>query len=495
MKEFSRRNLFRKATVGGAAVVLGSTVGVAEAKAPKNTTKDVHADVVIVGAGCAGLVAAIRAKDLGANVVVLEKVVRPDGNAIYALGTLNAWGTKLQKEGGFEDSREAFYNDMMKVSAGRADPKLTATYTDNIAEAVDWLQDSCGVKFGKLSMTPWPRLARGHRVMGKGLTGGGALIRQLLKVAHEKKIPFYFEHKAVQLLTGPKGEVIGVRALTDDGYVNFYAKGGVLLSTGGFSANPEMTDKYIGGWASRLAIRGSRNTTGENISLALPLFAKMVNMDQFHAGPIVAETHVNPADVLNSMHGIIVDLRGKRFMDEKNTYVIKAKECAQKTIENKAFAIVDSTCPVLGKVIPKFDRLHNPYGKADTIEDLAKQVDLPAEALKASVDAYNKAIDEKTLGQMNPPCSYPKPVKLEKAPFYAIPYEGGMTATFGGPLINSKAEVQNNEGKTIPGLYAAGNAAGGLFFRDYIGGSQLGGAAVFGTIAAREMAARAKKAQ
>jgi succinate dehydrogenase/fumarate reductase flavoprotein subunit len=115
-------------------------------------------------------------------------------------------------------------------------------------------------------------------------------------------------------------------------------------------------------------------------------------------------------------------------------------------------------------------------------------------AVKANVEAYNKAIDAGTLGQLNPPNTYPKPIKIEKAPFYAVPYEGGMTATFGGPLINTKAEVQTLEGRTIPGLYAAGNAAGGLFFRDYIGGSQLGGASVFGTIAAREMTARAKRA-
>jgi flavocytochrome c len=490
MSGFSRRNLFKIAGLGG----LFSLSAGGVAQAAENGNKAVQADIVVVGAGCAGLVCAIRAKDLGANVVVVEKADRPDGNSIYALGTLAAWGTKHQKACGIEDSRDAFFNDMMKVSAGRADPNLTATYTDNIAEAVDWLQDEIGIQFGKLTMTPWPRLGRGHRVAAKGITGGSNLIQHLLKAAEKRNIPFYYEHKAVELLTGRKGEVTGVRTLTDDGYVDFMAKGGVLISTGGFSANPEMTDKYIGGWASRLAIRGSRNTTGENVSLTKPLFAKMVNMDQFHAGPINSATHVNPADVLNSMHGIIVDLRGNRFMNEKNTYVIKAKECAQKTIENRAFCIVDSTCPVLGKVIPKFDRLNNPYGKADTIEELCKQVGLPVAAVKANVEAYNKAIDAGTLGQLNPPNTYPKPIKIEKAPFYAVPYEGGMTATFGGPLINTKAEVQTLEGRTIPGLYAAGNAAGGLFFRDYIGGSQLGGASVFGTIAAREMTARAKRA-
>lgn len=492
--KLKRRDIFRAvgATSLSATAIVGTSSSVQASEKP---VKDVKADVVIIGAGCAGLVAAIRAKDLGANVVLLEKMDRPNGNSIYALGTLAAWGTKKQKEDGITDSRDAFYNDMMKVSAGRADPELTATYTDNISAGVDWLQDELGIKFNKLSMTPWPRLGRGHRVNGEGMPGGAKLIQTLLAACEQRKIPMYFEHKAVQLLTGPKGEVIGVKALTPAGYVDFYAKGGVLIASGGFSANPEMTDKYIGGWASRLALRGSTSTTGENVSLTLPLFAKMVNMDQFHAGPIVSKTHVNPADVLNTMQGIIVNSDGRRYMDEQNTYVIKAKTTAERTIENKAFAIVDSKCRVINKTIPKFDRLNNPYGKADSIEELAKAVGLPVENLKASVQAFNDAVDNKQLGAMNPPNSYKKPEKLDTAPYYAIPFEGGMTATFGGPLINSKAEVQNLEGRTIPGLYAAGNAAGGLFFRDYIGGSQLGGATVFGTIAAREMVKRAKEAK
>ena len=217
-------------------------------------------------------------------------------------------------------------------------------------------------------------------------------------------------------------------------------------------------------------------------------------MDQFHAGPIVSETHVNPTDVLSSMHGIIVDLHGQRFMDEQSTFVIKAKTTAMNTIENKAVCIVDSKCPVIERATAKFDRLHNPYGKADSIEELCKQMDLPVETVVRTVKAYNDAVETGKLAELKPSNSYRKPVKLDTAPYYAIPFEGGMTATFGGPLINSKAQVLNLEGKVIKGLYAAGNAAGGLFFRDYIGGSQLGGATVFGRIAAEQMTQTAKKA-
>jgi succinate dehydrogenase/fumarate reductase flavoprotein subunit len=143
-------------------------------------------------------------------------------------------------------------------------------------------------------------------------------------------------------------------------------------------------------------------------------------------------------------------------------------------------------------VIPKYDRLNSPYGKADTIEELCKQVNLPAAKIQKLVDQYNKALTENKLDEMVPPCTYKKPHPIAKAPFYAIPLQGGMTATFGGPLINTKAEVQNLDGKSVPGLYAAGNSAGGIFFFNYAGGAQLGAATVFGRIAGEQMAARAK---
>ena len=104
----------------------------------------------------------------------------------------------------------------------------------------------------------------------------------------------------------------------------------------------------------------------------------------------------------------------------------------------------------------------------------------------------NEAVKSGKLGEMNPPCTYKKPHEVAKAPFYAVPFQGGMTATFGGPLINVKAEIQNLDGTSIPGLYAVGNSAGGIFFHNYAGGAQLGAATVFGRIAGNEIAARAK---
>lgn len=480
----------RKFLTVSLASVLGGTSfsNIPLAQAADKQTSNSSFDLIILGAGCAGLVAALQASEKGAKVLLLEKANRPDGNSLYAIGTICSWGTRPHKEFNMPDTAEEFYKAMMYVSSGRADPRLTQTYTNNISEDVNWLIDKTGIKFlRRAKKGPWPIEYRSINVDGEGITGGGQLIKKLLSAVRKTNAQILFEHKAVQLLTNDKMEVIGVKALTPDGLKDFYTRAGVLVATGGFSANPEMTDMYIGGWAAKLAIRGSRSTTGENISLAKPLFAKFVNMDQFHAGPIVSKTHVNPVSVINSGHGIITDIRGNRFIDEFNTYVIKSKATAQLTPENKAVVIVDSTCPALKRIIGKYDKLNTKYGKADTVKEAAEMLGLDGNKIQRAADEYNEALRANKLKELPLPYSHKKPIPLEKAPFYVIPFEGGMTATFGGPLINDKAEVQNLEGKSIPGLYAAGNAAGGLFYNNYIAGAQLGAALVFGRIAAKEM--------
>lgn len=478
-KELTRRGLLKTGLFGTAAGIAGAglTRNAAAAEAPKASTAY---DAIVLGAGPAGLITAITAHDLGIRVAVMEKKDRPDGNAIFALGSVCGWGTRHQKEQGITDTADAFYAMMMDVSKQMGDPILNRVYTDNISAGIDWLESDIGVKFGKIRPMPYPRLGRTCRVLGEGITGGGRLVEKLLEACKKRGIDILFQHKAIELLHDEHFAVTGVKVLTPDGQKSFLAKAGVCICTGGFSANPEMVDRYIGGWATRMVLRGSKSTTGENISLTMPLYTKFVNMDQFHSGPILGKTHVNPADVLNSGYGVQVNTSGQRYMDENNTYVIKARTTAQMTLDNYAWVIVDSDCSVLDKVIPKFDRLNNPYGKADTIEELCKQVKLPVERVTAIVKAYNEAVEKGTLDQMNPPCTYKKPHPIKKAPFYAVPFQGGMTATFGGPLIDVNGRVRDTENQPIQGLFAIGNAAGGIFYDNYVGGAQLTGAAVFG---------------
>jgi fumarate reductase flavoprotein subunit len=477
--------------VAAAAGAAGSVSTIAQAAAPAPDA-NVY-DAVILGAGTAGLVAAVEAYDQGIKPIVLEKMDLPSGNSIYALGSVNACGTRMQKQEGVTDSKDDLFADMMKMAAGQADPALTRTYVEHIGEDADWLQETIGVKFLELAKLPYPLLSRIHRVDGGSITGGSKLIRLLLAACKKRNITILYHTKAVELITDKKMAVTGVRVLTEDGLTDFNTRGGVVIATGGFSANREMLCSYMGGPVSRLALRGSPYLTGENISLTKPIFAKLVHLDQFHCGPIVSATHANPADALSCGYGIIVDLRGKRIIDEVNTYVAKARALPNLTSENMAYQLVDSNWADVKKMADKFTDLNTPFFQDDTVEGLAKKAALPVEAVVAAVNTYNDALKNNKLKDLNPPCTYKDPHAMDKSPFYAFPFEGGITATFGGPKINTNAQVVTWEDKPIEGLYAAGNGAGGLFFRDYIGGSQLGAATVFGRIAARHIAKTCKE--
>jgi fumarate reductase flavoprotein subunit len=489
--QVTRRGMMKACLMAAAAGAVGSVSTTAQAAATAPAAKDY--DAIILGAGTAGLVAAVEAYNQGIKPVVLEKMDLPAGNSIYAMGGVAACGTRIQKQEGVTESQDDLFADMMKVSADQADPALTRTYVEHIGEDVDWLQDTIGVKFRRLGKLPFPLLSRLHWVDGGSITGGGMLIRLLLAACKKRNIPILYHAKAVELITNKKIAVTGVHALTEDGLVDFKARGGVLIATGGFSANREMLCGYLGGVMSRLPLRGSSYVTGENITLTKPLFAKLVHMDQFHCGPIVSATHVNPQEALNSGYGIIVDLRGKRIIDEVNTYVAKARALPNLTPENKAYQLVDSNWPAVKKMADKCTDMNSPFFQDDTVEGLAKKAGLPVEAVVAAVNGYNDALKNNKLKDLNPPCTYKDPHEMDKGPFYAFPFESGMTATFGGPKINTNAQVVNLEDAPIKGLYAAGNAAGGLFFGDYIGGTQLGGATVFGRIAARHIAQACKK--
>ena len=183
MKVFNRRNVLKGGLVGSMAAGFASFVGASHAaepaaKAPAQNDKNTY-DVIVLGAGPAGLVTAIAAKQAGAKkVVVFEKRDRPDGNAIFALGSVCGWGSRHQKEQGIKDTADDFYAMMMDVSKQMGDKALNRTYTDNISAGIDWLEKDIGVKFGKIRPMPYPRLGRTCRVDGEGLTGGAQLLLQ-----------------------------------------------------------------------------------------------------------------------------------------------------------------------------------------------------------------------------------------------------------------------------------------------------------------------------
>lgn len=450
-------------------------------------------DLIILGAGCAGLACAIEAADLGGRVVVLEKMARPSGNILFAGGVVAAAGTRIQQAQGIREDTDSFYRDLLRASLRQGDPELTRVYARNSAEAIHWLSDAVGVAWSPLAWRLPPARWRVHEITGPLRPGGMQLSRDLLAAAKKRKIPIFYKVTPLELAGDPQNGVSGVRAETGSGILDFRAGGGVVLATGGFHANREMVREHIGGWAANMPCRGSNVNTGENIALCRPLGAQFVHMDQFHGGPVHGPTKANPSSAVN--FGICVTRDGKRYVDEGWSYLRVGRETARICAENQAFIILDQEAgksPLVADRIERYRKAGAPVYRDDTIEGLARRAGIGIQGLVGTVNGYNDAVRTGGTAGLLPPNTLDAPRPILCPGFYAIPFRGGITATFGGPLINGRAQVIGTGQRAIPGLYAAGNAAGGLFYGDYIVGSQLGAAIVFGRIAAADGCARAR---
>ena len=486
----SRRDFFKTATVGalGTAGVLAGVSSTAEARPAR-----AKHDLIIVGAGCGGLVCAVRAAQLGLKPLLLEKMDMPFGNTIYAAGFLLGLNTSFQKAAGTaNDTNEAFFNDMMKVSQQKAVPVLTHKVVDNCTRLLEWLHSYCGVNFNTGAKLVWPMLTRAHLVTGEVKPGGGQLAMTLLNKAKSLGVEVRTNTKVVELLSDPKkGNVNGVRVKTKDGLSEVYSKFGVVLATGGYSANQQLVTQYIGSAGAKMPIRGSRIIAGENVVLTAPFLPKVVNVDQYHCGPIYGPTGANPLNIVNN--GICVNKEGKRFTDEGQTYVQMSRDVAAKTPDNWAFMVCDQTThdiPILKNDWESYSRTKAPVYTGNTIEEAAKAAGLDPKVLAKTVEDYNDAVKSGETSKLSPVNTLPKAPLIEKAPFYIVPFQGGMTATFGGPLINTEAQVLDTENHPIDGLFCIGNAAGGLFYDNYVGGAQLTSAGVFGMTVAEHVKAQ-----
>ncbi len=497
----TRRDFFKTAAIGALGFT-GAAAGITEAEARPARAKF---DLIIAGAGCGGLVCAIRAAENGLKPLVVEKMARPSGNAIYAAGFLLGINTSFQKAKGVPpDTVDAFYKDMMTVSRGQAVPSLTRKVAEDCTGLLEWLHSFCGVNFSTGAKLVWPQLTRSHLVVGDVKPGGAQLCLTLLKKAQSLGVEVRFNTKMIEITSDRRtGAANGVRVKTKKGIEEIASRYGVVVATGGFSANQELVTAFIGSAGAKMPIRGSRIIAGENITLTAPFMPKVVNVDQYHCGPIHGPTGANPLNIVNN--GICVNKEGQRFTDEGQTYVQMSRDVAAMTPDNWAYMVCDQKArdlPILANDWESYKRLSAPVYTGKTLEEAAKAAGIDPKALEATVSAFNDAVKSGKAKEMTPPNTLPTVPTIDKAPFYIVPFQGGMTATFGGPLINTNGQVLDTENRPIDGLFACGNAAGGLFYDNYVGGAQLTAAGVYGmaiadfvkSVAAERAEKKAKKA-
>lgn len=504
-----------------------------------NTTYDY--DVIVVGAGNTALLAALKAHEEGAKVLVLEISPKENrgGNAYFTTGIYRI------VHNGIEDVRDLiadlteeeyniiidaysaddYYRDYSNVTENMVDPEFMELVINGSTDAIRWMVHKQGVKMeltsmftkyidGKLNFVgPVPITAKG---------GGAGLSDYLFdRVENMDGIDLLYETGARSLLEDEKGKVYGVKSKSrTEGFRDYTAKS-VILACGGWEANPEWRARYLGLNWDLAKVRGSQFNMGDGIKMAMNLGARPHgNWSACHAIFIEADApqpSIREDTDKNSkrmyIFGLIVNVNGERYIDEgysstENTYSRYGKTALTQP-ERIVFQLFDAKGYknlIEGGVF--HDYLNAPYTKGDTLEELADKLGMPVDALVKTVTDYNAAAgvpggnnhwykfagakeDVHTEGLPLPKssCAFP----LDEPPYYAYAVECGITFTYGGLKTNKRGQVVDHGDMPIEGLYACGEILGGTFYQNYAGAlGQLTGA-VTATISGKNAVADYKE--
>ncbi|OKQ00198.1 flavocytochrome c [Paenibacillus sp. P46E] len=439
---------------------------------PYDQLKDKY-DIIIVGAGGAGMSAALEAKAKGLNPVILEKMPIAGGNTSKSSSGMNASQTKFQKEQGIEDSNDLFYEETLKGGHDTNDKEMLRFFVDNSASAIDWL-DSIGIRLNNITITGGMKEKRTHRPED-GSAVGQYLVKGLVKNVQEKGIPL-FVNADVKEITEKDGKVNGVKVLFNQADEKTITGSAVIVTTGGFGANKEMIAE-VRPDLEGLVTTNQIGSTGDGIKMIEKLGGTTVDMDQIQVHPTVQqEKSYLIGEAVRGEGALLVSSEGKRFVNEMDTrdHVTAA---INKLPEKAAILVFDSGVKSRVKAIEQYEKMGFVL-KGDSIEALAKEMGVPADQLKTTVDTWNTAVKNKKDAEFGRTTGMDH--DLSGAPFYAIKIGPGIHYTMGGVKINTNTEVLNKEGQPIAGLFAAGEVTGGLHGQNRIGGNSVAEIIIFG---------------
>ena len=455
-----------------------------EAVAVERTPETLTCDVLVVGAGGAGLTAAVRAKQEGATVLVLEKMPMVGGNSVKASGGMNCAGTKFQEAAGITDSgvRE-FVEDTMNGGHYLNDLGLVATMAMNSSDAVDWL-DSIGAPLPKVAATG----GTVHKYLHSPEDGspvGRYLVEKLSQEAERQGIEILLNTKATEILTAD-GAAVGVKAESPEHDYTINAKA-VILATGGFGANFDLMCSFNPGLKNAVTTN-TPAATGDGILMAEAIGAATVDMEQIQLHPTVyQETSMLVSEKMRSLGSILVNQEGKRFCNDLSTRdAVSAAELQQ--TGGYAYIVFDQNLVDNNKSAKEYIA-QGMAAQADTYEELAKAIGVDEATFAETMATWNAAVaagEDAEFGRNNG-----MDADLSVAPFYAIKIAPGIHHTMGGIKIDTDTEVLSTEGGVIPGLFAAGETTGGVHGGNRIGGNAVCDFVVFGRIAGANAAAYA----
>ena len=486
--------------VNDAAKKAGVTLAKADKKALKKAARELpktsNYDVVVIGAGGAGFSAAISAKNAGANVVLLEKMPAVGGNSLISGAEMNVAKNWVQPKLGInDDSPELHAEDTFKGGDGKGDMKVINVMTHEALDAAKWCRDYLGVRFEDDNLFFFGGHSRKRALIPVGHTGTEFIAKFQAK-ADELGIPVITNMKAEELIKDKDGRVVGVKATMDGSEYTFNAKGGVVLATGGFGANPEMVKKYNPKIDERFKTTDAPGTTGEALYMAERAGAQLVNMGYIQTYPIcdpisgaielIADARFDGAIMLNQ--------EGKRFVEELQRRDVLSEAILNQTgrycwvLWNDKIGSISNTVKAHANEYEAFTK----QGIMTTCDDLKCIADftkIPFDQLRKTVKRVSDMAGKGNDKDFNHRAGL---MDMQQGKYYVIKAVPSTHHTMGGVRINEKAEALTAEGKVIPGLWAAGEVTGVTHGTNRLGGNAYTDIIVFGRIAG-EAAAKAAK--
>lgn len=460
---------------------------VAETTTAEETTEAVaaeaqQADIVVIGAGGAGMTAAIQAVQDGAtDVVILEKMPITGGNTTRSTGGLNACATKYQEADGIEDSVDLFVEDTMKGGKNLNDKALVTEMAENSAAAVDWVNE-IGGDLSVVGMFGGASVKRIHRPSDTSAVGP-MLVNALNKKVEELNIPVLLETTAKQILVDDKGAVKGVVAEDKDGNEMTIDCTAVVLASGGFGANSEMVTEY----KPELAGFGTTNAagaTGDGIAMVKELGAAFVDMDQIQTHPTVdPNTQTMYTEGVRGNGAILVNKEGKRFVNELETRDVVSAAILEQT-EGQCYMVFDQAVRDSLKAIESYVKA-GLVTEAETPEELGTALGIDGAALADTLAAY---AGYQASGTDTDFARESMEVPLDQPKYYAVLCAPAIHHTMGGVKIDTDCEVMKEDGTAITGLFAAGEVTGGVHGANRLGGNAVTDIVVFGRVSGSKAA-------
>ncbi|MDC7954126.1 flavocytochrome c [Liquorilactobacillus mali] len=437
-------------------------------------------DVIIIGSGSTGLTCAIQAYELGLKPVILEKMDKIGGNTNRASSGMNAAETEVQLANGVVDSFAEFYDETYQGGGKLNNQEMLEYFTTHTALAIEWLS-SHDIELTDLTITGGMSKKRAHRPASTAPVGA-YLIKGLLRIIQKENIPLFTQVKVEHIKKNASDTEVVIR-LSDEMRKTIVGKS-IVIATGGFGAGTKWIKKY------RPELLNYKTTnhggaTGDGLSLAQEIGAELIQMEMIQIHPTVQQDTPHAYLIGETVRGegaILVSSEGKRFVDELDTR--KVVSHAITALPGKsAYLIFDEKVRKRVKAIEFYNHI-GLVESAETVAELAENLKIDSNNLTSTLAEWNKAVEagvDTTFGRktgMN--------IKLDAGPYYAIHVAPAVHYTMGGIHVDEKTRVLDGNGYAIPGIFAAGEVAGGLHGNNRIGGNSIAETVVFGRQAAQQ---------